>query len=266
VVDCPFLQPGLGLAVADHDDVCRRLEPGCGVEKELETPALGQLADGSDDGSPGRYSETISPNRPIGRFEPVVESHRQHGCRHAVHGALKIALKAGVGEQGGRQPPIEVAVVRIVSDVAGAAERTDQQAAVVNPGGDAQEVVMGEMADDDVGFRGQRIHRPEIRTKVGEPSFLHQPGHSPVMSGETPLEVASADEKHPRVYSSAVQGTTAELGHGTRAGPLVGENDHARSHEQTLSPFSFSCPPTSDVVGQKNEIFKGRLGKVQPNG
>jgi len=114
--------------------------------------------------------------------------------------------------------------------VTGVAERSDQENASVDTGDYAQEVVVGEVADDDVAIIGQSACSQEIRSKMCRSSFLDEGGFGPRHAGETPLEVTAADEEQARVDSRAVQGTTVELGHSARAAPLVGENDHANSH------------------------------------
>jgi hypothetical protein len=121
-------------------------------------------------------------------------------------------------------------VVGVSPDVAWVTERSDQGNASVDTGGYAQEVVVGKVADDDVAFIGQSASSQEIRSKMCRSSFLDEGGFGPRHVGETPLEVTAADEEKARVDSHAVQGTTVDLGHGTRASPLVGEDDHADSH------------------------------------
>jgi ornithine carbamoyltransferase len=243
--------------VADHHKVRWFSEPGRGVEKEFETSPIRELTDRSDDRSVVGNAEPISPPGSVRRSEPVLERYRQHGCRQAVHGALKIAFKARVGKKGGRQPPIEVAVVRIVSDVAGVAECADQRAAPIGAGSDAQEVVVGEMTDDDVTVFGQSGDRLEIRSEMRRLSFLDEAGHGPRERLETPIEVATADKEQPRVDPGTVEGTTVELGHGSRAGPFVREDDHADLHALENSPFFIFSPDRSDVRGRENETRRG---------
>ena len=89
---------------------------------------------------------------------------------------------------------------------------------------------MGEMTDDDVALSGERFHRPDIRTKVGGQPFFGQARLCPVIPGETPFEVTTADEEQPSVDPGVVKSAAVELGNGTRAGPLVGEDDHADLH------------------------------------
>jgi hypothetical protein len=216
--------------VADHCHVRRCLEPGCGVEEEPESPAFRELADRADDGRAGRYSETISPLGSVGRFEAVLEWHRQNGCQMAGLRMSEIAFEGGVGAQGCGQASIEITVVGITPDVAWAAECAYQRGAAMGAGGDAQEVVVGEVTDDDIALLGQTSDRSDIRSEVCRTSFLDKAGLGPRTIFEASLEVAPADEKQAPVDAGTVQGTTGELGHGTRAGPLVGEDDHADSH------------------------------------
>jgi hypothetical protein len=121
-------------------------------------------------------------------------------------------------------------VVGVSPDVAWVTELSDQENASVDTGGYAQEVVVGEVADDDVAFIGQSACSQEIRSKMCRSSFLDEGGFGPGHVGEAPLEVTAADEEQAGVDSRAMQGTTVEFGHSARAAPLVGENDHANSH------------------------------------
>jgi len=47
---------------------------------------------------------------------------------------------------------------------------------------------------------------------------------------EPSLEVATADEQQLSIDPNTVKCATVELGYGTRAGPLVGKDDHAHPH------------------------------------
>jgi len=85
IVGLPF-ELGLELAMANHHDVCRLLDTGCGVEEEIESPPTGELADAADDGGVGRNAETSPPIRSIGRFETVLERNRQNDSRKARRG------------------------------------------------------------------------------------------------------------------------------------------------------------------------------------
>jgi hypothetical protein len=62
----------------------------------------------------------------------------------------EIAFEGGVGAKARGQASIKITVVGIASDVAGVAERADQRAAPMGAGGDTQEVVVGEVTDDDI--------------------------------------------------------------------------------------------------------------------
>ena len=215
----------------NHYQVRRSSEPGRGVEKEFKAPSLGELADSTDEMSVGGNSEMISPPGSVGRAEPVIERHRQDSRRKAGRGSLEIALQTGVGTEGRGKASIEVTVVRVASDVTGTAERAYQRGVPMNPVGYAKEVVVGEVADDDVTIRGQPGNRLEIRSKMRRPAFLEKAGHGPRVRFETSFEVAAADEEHTGVDPGSPERTTAELGHGSSAGPLVGENDHAHPHQ-----------------------------------
>jgi len=60
-----------------------------------------------------------------------------------------------VRAQGGGQAPIEITVVGVGADVAGVTECTDHRGSAMGAGGDAQEVVVGEVTDEDVARVGQ---------------------------------------------------------------------------------------------------------------
>lgn len=141
--------------MADYDHVCRCLESDCSVEEEPKSPPLRKLADCADDGSPGRYSETFPPLGSVARFETVFEWHWQNGYRQAGCGTPEIAAEGGVRAQGRGQAPIEITVVGVGADVAGVTECTDQRGSAMGAGGDAQEVVVGEVTDEDVARVGQ---------------------------------------------------------------------------------------------------------------
>jgi hypothetical protein len=57
---------------------------------------------------------------------------------------------------------IEKAVVGVASDVGGVAERSNQRDSPMGAGGHAQEVVVGEVTDDDVGGIDQGSGCPDI--------------------------------------------------------------------------------------------------------
>jgi hypothetical protein len=215
--------------------VRRFSEPGRGVEKELESPPYRELAHRANDVSVGGNSEMISPPGSVGRSEPILERHRQDSCRKAGCRMLEIDFEARVGAQGRGQASIKITMVRVASDVTGVAERANQRGVPMDPSGDTQEVVVREVADDDVAFAGQPGDQPEIRSEMRRPSFLHKAGHGPRARIETPLEVATADEEQACVDPCSVEGTTVELGHCTRTGPLVRENDHAHPHRQSIA-------------------------------
>ena len=69
-------------------------------------------------------------------------------------------------------------------------------------------------------------------------SLFDQPRRGPVVPIETSFEIATTDKEQPCVDPYAVQSTTIELRHGTRAGPLVGEDDHAHPHRQSIADRS----------------------------
>jgi len=52
---------------------------------------------------------------------------------------------------------------------------------------------------------------------------------------ETSFEIATTDKEQPCVDPYAVQSTTIELRHGTRAGPLVGKYDQSDPHRQSIA-------------------------------
>ena len=62
------------------------------------------------------------------------------------------------------------------------------------------------------------------------PSFFGEPGCGPRVPIEPSLEVATADEQQLSIDPNTVKCATVELGYGTRAGPLVGKDDHAHPH------------------------------------
>jgi hypothetical protein len=105
-----------------------------------------------------------------------------------------------------------------------------------------QQVVVGEVTDDDVALLGQGSDCPDIRSKMGQTSFLDKAGLGPPATSEASLEVATTDKEQPSVDPVLVEGTTAELGHGTCAGPLVSEYDHAHLHVLENSPFFIFSP------------------------
>jgi len=77
---------------------------------------------------------------------------------------------------------------------------------------------------------------------MGQTSFLDKAGLGPPATSEASLEVAPANEEQPRIDPCAVESPTVELGHGTRAGPFVGEYDHAHLHVLENSPFFIFSP------------------------
>jgi len=143
-----------------------------------------------------------------------------------------------VGAHGRGQASIEKTVVGIVPEVAGVAKRADQRNRAVDARRHTQQVVVGEVADDDVASCGQTGDCSEIRSKVGNRAFLDEAGLGPRDVFETSLEVATADEEKPRVDPGTVKGTTVELCHSTRASPLVGKDNHAYSHRQSIADGS----------------------------
>jgi len=148
--------------MTDHNHVCRCLEAMRGVDKEPEPPPFGELPDGADDGGAGWYAQSISPKGSVSRLKAVFERRWQSDCRKVGYSTAEIVFESGVGAQGPNQPPIKKVVIGIASDVAGAAERTDQRGRSMNSRGHAQEMVVGEMADDDVALVRQRCRRSEI--------------------------------------------------------------------------------------------------------
>ena len=55
------------------------------------------------------------------------------------------------------------------------------------------------------------------------------------MPVEAPFEVATAYEEQLSVDPDPVKRAAVELGHGTCAGPFVGEDNHAHSHRQSIA-------------------------------
>ncbi len=152
------------------------------------------------------------------------------------------------------QASIQITVVGIASEVTGVAERANQRNRTVDARRHTQKVVVGEVTDDDVALVGQGSHCSDIRSKMGQISFLDKAGLGPPATAEASLEVAPANEEQARVDAGTVQGTTVELSDSACAGPLVGKNNHADSHVLKIILFSFSCPPAFDAVGQEKEI------------
>ncbi len=238
--------------MTDDHDVRRHREAGRGVEQETEAPAPRELAGRADDRNPGRYPETIPRNRSIGRFEPFLERHRQNGCWKVGRTPSHTALKGGVCAQGRGQASIEKTVVGVAPDVTGVAEGTDKGNAPVDTGGHAQQLVVGEMTDDDFALPGLGSDRPKVRSEMCRASFTEEDGFGPLAFFEPPFEVATADEEQLRVDPGGVEGAAVEFGHGPGAGPLVGENNYADSHVRKVIYFSNSRPTTSDVGGGEN--------------
>jgi hypothetical protein len=126
-------------------------------------------------------------------------------------------------------------MVGVASDVAGVAERSNERDSTIDTGGHTQEVVVGEVTDDDVARVGQRSHRPDIRAKMCGSSLFDQPRRGPVMPGETPFEVATTDEEQPSVDPGVMKSAAGEFGNGTRSGPLVGKDDQTYPHRQSIA-------------------------------
>jgi hypothetical protein len=130
---------------------------------------------------------------------------------------------------------IEKTVVGVASEVAGVAKRADKRHRPVDTRSHTQQVVVGKVADDDIALPGKGGNCLEIGSDMSRPSFFGEPGRGPPVPVETPFKVATADEEQPCVKPCAAQGSTVELGHGARAGPLVGKDNHAHSHRQSIA-------------------------------
>lgn len=131
-------------------------------------------------------------------------------------------------------------MIAVAPEVTGVAEGPHQWNPPVDAGGHAQQVVVREVADDDVAFLGRRTDRPQIRSKVCRPSFLDEVGRGPRATGETPLEVAAADKEQPGIDANRPKGAAVQLGDGSGAGPLVCKNHQAHSHALKVISFSNS--------------------------
>lgn len=60
-----------------------------------------------------------------------------------------------MGARGSGQPSIEETVERVTADVAGVSERAHERSVVMNTSGHTQEMVVGEVTDDNVAILRQ---------------------------------------------------------------------------------------------------------------
>jgi hypothetical protein len=163
----------------------------------------------------------LAPFASIGRLEAVVKRHREYDSRQAIDCPREVILHGGVREDGSRKPKVEVTMVGISPEMAGVAKGAKQRNSMMDAGGDAQQVIVGEEADDDVGALGKRIDRATIRSKMSGPPLFDETGQSPSAIGQAALEVAAADEEESRVNAGFDESPAVTLGHGSGAGPLV---------------------------------------------
>jgi hypothetical protein len=220
----------LKLAVADYQNVSWFLQPGGGIEQAPKTPALGEFTDGADNVSTEGEPESFSPGQSFSWLEPVVERYRQGDRGLARLRSPEVAFEDRVGADCSDQAPVEVTVIWIASDVTRVAKCADQGGSTMGSGSNAQEVVVGEVTDDYVTVSGQPGDRPQIRSKIERASLLDKNGIGPGILLKSPFEVATANKEELGVYAMAVKCSTVEIGYGTRAGPLVGKDDHADPH------------------------------------
>jgi len=138
-------------------------------------------------------------------------------------------------------------VIAVAPEVTGVAEGPHQWNPPVDAGGDAQQVIVGEVTDDDVALLGQSADRSHVRVDVGRKSFLDEAGRGPRATFETPLEVAAVDKEQPGIDADRPEGAAVQLGNGSGAGPLVCKNHQTHSHALKVISFSNSRGHTSDV-------------------
>ena len=117
----------------------------------------------------------------------------------------------------------------------------------VNAGGDAQQVVVGEVADDNLGLCGELADGAQIVLRMPRSSFLDQSRQGPSLVLEPSLEVAATDKEQLGIDADGPEGTAVRFGDGSGAGPLVCKNHQAHSHALKVISFSNCRRHTSDV-------------------
>jgi hypothetical protein len=137
-------------------------------------------------------------------------------------GPAEIALESRVPEESCGYPAIKEGVVRVPSDVTGASVRSHERNLTLDTGNHAQEVVVGEVTDDDVGLQRQAFDGSEVCAELGWCPIFDEPGNRPRLIRETALEVASADEEQPGVDHGTAESAAIEFGYSRCSSPFAG--------------------------------------------
>lgn len=246
----------------DHE-VGGRFEPCSDFQQEFESPTTGEFAHCSDHRDAGRNSEAFSPDLAGAGAETVVNRDRNGGRRNP-HAVFRYALEGRVGDQRAGDSPVEKTMVRIPSDVARIAKCPHQWEPVVDTGGDAHEVIVGEVANDDIVLSREVSNRPDVESKMGRPAFLEKPRLGPFLAPETVFKVSAAYEQQARVHPGGVQCPALQLGHRAGAGPLVGGDNQCDSHRSSIAELGWCKNPWQS--GLRGVVCSGAGGATRRRG
>jgi hypothetical protein len=101
--------------------------------------------------------------------------------------------------------------------------------------GDTEEVIMGEITDNDFRLVGKSFDGPEVVGQFRGCSIFAEVGIGPFVTFESPFQIPSANKEKACIDSCAAERTAGQLGYGTGAGPFVGEYDETHSHCQSIT-------------------------------
>ena len=233
-----FFQSSPEFAMTDDDDVGRVRQHRSSVEHEIEASSSCELAHRSNHWSVSRNPEAVTPLATVAGTEPVLERYRQGSDGNSRKHPRKISLESGVGEHCAGNPPVETTVVGISPETPRMAESSHQGNGSMHSGGKTQEVVVGEMGDDDVRFVGESFDGPDIASQLRGCSIFAEAGIGPFVAFESPFQIPPANEEKVCIDVGAAEGTAGQLGYGTGAGPFVGEHHETHSHRQSITKIS----------------------------
>jgi len=123
----------------------------------------------------------------------------------------------------------------VPTEMAGVAERAHQRNLAMDAGGDAEKVIMGEVTDDDLDFRGELLDGPQIGCDPKRCTLFDEAGRAPINAVQPLFEISPSGEEQARIDRRSTQSATAQLCHRARSGVLVGCNYDADPHDERIA-------------------------------